>query len=63
MYTLEQIEKKQIKLHLPKYLINDIDTFTKKFSLNRTDIAIEALNSYITEQKSLIEYGMLKSSK
>lgn len=51
MYTLEQLEKQQIGLRLPKYLINEIDAFTKEFSVNRTDIVIEALRSYIEEQK------------
>jgi len=51
MYSLEQLEKQQIGLRLPQYLIDDIDEFTKQFSVNRTDIVIEALRSYIQEQK------------
>ncbi len=51
MYNLEQLEKQQIGLRLPQYLIDDIDDFTKQFSVNRTDIVIEALRSYIQEQK------------
>jgi len=51
MYNLEQLEKQQIGLRLPQYLIDDIDEFTKQFSVNRTDIVIEALRSYIQEQK------------
>lgn len=51
MYSLEQLEKQQIGLRLPQYLIDDIDAFTKQFSVNRTDIVIEALRSYIEEQK------------
>jgi metal-responsive CopG/Arc/MetJ family transcriptional regulator len=51
MYSLEQLEKQQIGLRLPQYLIDDIDEFTQQFSVNRTDIVIEALRSYIEEQK------------
>lgn len=56
MYNLQQLEKQQIGLRLPKYLIDEIDIFTQQFSLNRTDIVIEALRSYIAEQKSKIFY-------
>ncbi len=56
MHNLEQLEKKQVGLRLPKYLIDDIDAFTEQFSLNRTDIITEALKSYITEQKEKIFY-------
>lgn len=51
MYDLQQLEKQQIGLRLPKYLIDEIDEFTKQFSVNRTDIVIEALRAYIEEQK------------
>ena len=51
MYNLQQLEKQQIGLRLPKYLIDEIDEFTKQFSVNRTDIVIEALRGYIEEQK------------
>jgi len=51
MYNLQQLEKQQIGLKIPQYLIEEIDNFTKEFSVNRTDIVIEALRSYISEQK------------
>jgi metal-responsive CopG/Arc/MetJ family transcriptional regulator len=51
MYSLEQLEKQQIGLRLPQYLIDEIDEFTQQFSVNRTDIVIEALRAYIQEQK------------
>ena len=56
MYSLSQLEKQQIGLRIPKYLINEIDEFTKKFNVNRTDIIIEALRSYINRQKEIIFY-------
>ncbi|HIP47043.1 MAG TPA: hypothetical protein EYG95_05740 [Campylobacterales bacterium] len=52
MNSLEQLEKQQVGLRLPKYLVDDIDEFTKEFSLNRTDIIVEAIRSYIERQKS-----------
>ena len=56
MHTIEQLEKQQIGLRLPQYMIDDIDEFTQKFSVNRTDIIMEALRSYISEQKEHLLY-------
>ena len=52
MYSIEKLEKQQIGLKLPKYIIEEIDEFTKKYSVNRTDIITEALRVYISEQKN-----------
>ena len=56
MYNLQQLEKQQIGLKIPQYLIEEIDNFTKHFSVNRTDIVIEALRSYISKQKENLLY-------
>lgn len=56
MHSLAQLEKQQVGLRLPKYLVDDIDEFTEQFSLNRTDIITEALKSYIAEQKEKMIY-------
>jgi len=56
MHSLAQLEKQQVGLRLPKYLVDEIDEFTEQFSLNRTDIITEALKSYIAEQKEKIFY-------
>jgi metal-responsive CopG/Arc/MetJ family transcriptional regulator len=56
MYSLQQLEKQQIGLKIPQYLIEEIDNFTKQFTVNRTDIIIEALRSYISEQKEHLLY-------
>jgi len=56
MLSVEQLEKQQVGLRLPKYLVDDIDAFTKKYSVNRTDIIMEAIKSYISEQKSKLFY-------
>jgi len=62
MYTLAQLEKQQIGLRIPKYLIDEIDEFTKQFTINRTDIIIEALRSYLNEQKSRMFYDKFDNS-
>ena len=56
MHTLAQLEKQQVGLRLPKYLVDEIDAFTKEFSLNRTDIITEAINTYVKEQKAKMFY-------
>jgi len=62
MHNLSQLEKQQVGLRLPKYLIDDIDEFTRLFSLNRTDIIVEALKSYVDEQKAKLFYDQFDSS-
>ena len=62
MHTLMQLEKQQVGLRLPRYLVEDIDEFTKMFTLNRTDIIIEAIKSYINEQKTCIFYEQFDNS-
>jgi len=64
MHSIEKLEKQQIGLRLPKYLIDDIDELTKQYALNRTDIITEAIRSYIEAQKEEIFYKNLhRSSK
>ena len=62
MNSLEQLEKQQVGLRLPKYLVDDIDEFTKQFSVNRTDIIVEAIKSYVSEQKANIFYDTFDRS-
>jgi metal-responsive CopG/Arc/MetJ family transcriptional regulator len=56
MYSVSQLQKQQIGLRLPQYLIEEIDSFTKEFSVNRTDIVTEALRTYLAEQRSRLFY-------
>ena len=56
MHSIEQLEKQQVGLRLPKYLVDDIDAFTEKFSVNRTDVIMEAIKSYVNEQKVKMFY-------
>ncbi len=62
MYTLAQLEKQQIGLRIPRYLIEEIDECTKEFAINRTDIVIEALRTYLSEQKSRMFYKKFDNS-
>jgi len=61
MHTISQLEKQQVGLRLPKYLVEEIDAFTNQFSINRTDVIVEAISSYISEQKANIFYGDFNS--
>ncbi|MCX6073200.1 MAG: hypothetical protein NTY39_02640 [Campylobacterales bacterium] len=62
MYSLSQIEKQQVGLRLPKYLVEEMDEFTHQFSINRTDIILEAVKSYIAEQKARLFYDEFDTS-
>ena len=62
MYSLSQLQKQQVGLRLPRYLIDDLDEFTKTFSLNRSEIIVEAVKSYIDEQKNRIFYTQFETT-
>lgn len=51
MHNLAKLEKQQVGVRLHKYLIDEIDEFTEKYALNRTDVIVEAIKSYINVQK------------
>ena len=52
MHSLAQLQKQQVGLRLPVYLVEQIDEFTKEYNLNRTDIIIESIKSYIEKQET-----------
>ena len=60
MHAPNQLEKQQVGLRLPKYMIEDVDELTERFSLNRTDIITEALRSYIAQQKEKMFYDQFR---
>jgi len=62
MHNLSQLSKQQVGLRLPKYLVDEIDALTAQFSINRSDVIIEAISSYISEQKAQLYYSEFKSS-
>ncbi|HIP31062.1 MAG TPA: hypothetical protein EYG93_04915 [Sulfurospirillum arcachonense] len=51
MHSLAQLQKQQVGLRLPVYLVEQIDEFTQKYELNRTDIIIESIKSYLENQE------------
>lgn len=56
MHTLRELEKQQVGLRLNTYLVNELDEMTKTFSVNRSDIIVEAIKAYISEHKALMLY-------
>ncbi|QOP44517.1 hypothetical protein FJR45_11430 [Sulfurimonas sediminis] len=62
MHSLSELQKQQVGLRLPKYLLDEIDEFTKEYSLNRTDIIVEAIASYVREQKAKKYYAAFEDS-
>lgn len=62
MHTIDQLEKQQVGLRLPKYLVEEIDAFTKEYNVNRTDIIMEAIKSYVSEQKAKAFYDSFSDS-
>jgi len=57
MHTLKQLEKQQVGLRLHRYLVDEIDELTEKFSLNRSEIIAEAIRSYLSAQKDNLFYA------
>jgi len=62
MHNLQQLEKQQVGLRLHAYLVDEIDELTKQFSVNRTDIIVEAIKSYLSEQKANMLYQSFDSA-
>lgn len=62
MHTIDQLEKQQVGLRLPKYLVDELDTFTEQYNVNRTDIIMEAIKLYVSEQKANIFYDSFDAS-
>lgn len=52
MMALENLQKQQVGLRLPKYLIDEIDALTKEYALNRSEIITESIKAFIAEQKA-----------
>ena len=52
MHSLSKLQKQQVGLRLPRYLIEEIDELTRKYGLNRTDIIIESIKSYLAQQEA-----------
>jgi len=62
MHSMSQLQKQQVGLRLPKYLVDKIDEFTQKYELNRTDIIIESIKNYIQDQEAQEFYDSFDKS-
>ena len=62
MHSLSQLQKQQVGLRLPKYLVERIDELTEQYELNRTDIIIESIKSYIERQETQEFYDSFDKS-
>ena len=52
MQHIELLQKKQVGLRLPGYLLQELDELSAQYDLNRSEIIIEAIRAYLEEQKS-----------
>jgi len=62
MHRLEDLKRRQVGLRLPKYLIDEIDEIKEEYSLNRSDIIIESIKTYIKLQKEKDLYSSFDKS-
>ncbi len=62
MQPIEKLEKQQVGIRLPKYLIEEIDNLTKEYNVNRTDIITESIKAYIEAQKEKLFYKNFQNS-
>ena len=47
MHSLSKLQKQQVGLRLPKYLIEQIDELSEEYNLNRSDIIQESIRTYL----------------
>ncbi len=52
MHSLAQLQKQQVGLRLPVYLIEQIDVIREEYNLTRTDIIIESIKYYLEKQET-----------
>lgn len=62
MRDISTLEKQQVGLRVPKYLLDEVDNFTKMFDVNRSEVIIEAIRTYIKEQKANLFYKEFEES-
>ncbi|MBW5291356.1 MAG: hypothetical protein Rsou_0055 [Candidatus Ruthia sp. Asou_11_S2] len=62
MHSLKQIEKQQVGLRLPTYLVKEMDELTSDYDINRSTFIAEAIQSFIKEQKEKIFYEGLEQA-
>lgn len=47
MHSLSKLQKQQVGLRLPKYLVEQIDELSEEYNLNRSDIIQESIRTYL----------------
>ena len=52
MHSLAKLQKQQVGLRLPKYLLDELDELGRKYGLNRTDIITESIRFYLAQQEA-----------
>lgn len=62
MHSLKQIEKQQVGLRIPTYLVKEMDELTSDYDINRSTFITEAIQSFIKEQKQKIFYEGLEQA-
>ncbi len=62
MRSLESLQKQQVGLRLPTYLIDELDNLGKLHKLNRSEMITEAIRSFIEEQKCMQFYKEFEAS-
>jgi len=62
MFTSLQLKKQQVRLCISNYLFDEIDKIRRLYSIYHTSILIEAIKSYVSEQKLFIGYNKFKTS-
>ena len=62
MQTLANIQKQQVGLRVPKYLLDELDSFTQSYDLNRSEMIIEAIKAFIQTQKEHEFYASFKEA-
>ncbi len=59
MHSIAELEKQQVGLRMPTYLLNDIDELIGEYQVNRSEFLIEATKSYIALMKEEAVYQRL----
>lgn len=62
MHDLARLQKEHIGLNLEKYLVDELDEYSKEYSIDRRDIITEAIQSYLDAQREKELYKSFESS-
>lgn len=62
MHDLAQLQKEKIGLSLEKYLVDEIDEYSKMYALDRQVIIAEAIQSYLKSQREKELYKNFETS-